>query len=243
LELRQTAALRLAIHIGALGVGTTRRGSTRIANWFRYPGHGNGITLNIGISSVSRDAFALGPMLDCLAHCIQATFSRTRVHALVVDATVHLGAIGAGVALQSAVGRLSKVSGQAGADGIAIPLQALGIGSARRGLAGIGSGWWWFIANRLAGHKRIARHPLGAVTHGNVVDGIAEGIDATMSRTRIHALLVHTRPIPGAIRVQNALWTASGVGITLVLRQARALPIVAQSIGSAGRGLAGIGGS
>lgn len=239
LELRQTAALRLSTHIPALCVRTARGRRANIAHDFRRPR--DRLAQSIGVSGVARSALAVGPVLNRLAYGIEAALARTRVHALVVDASVNLGTVGAGVAFQPAVGRLAKVSGQTGADGISIPLRTLGVGSTRRGLAGIGRRLRRFIANRRARHQGIARHPFGTVAHGDVVDGVAESVGGTVSRTRIHALLVHTRPVPGAVRVQHALRPTTGVGIALVFRQAGALSVVADSIGAARRRLAGIG--
>lgn len=65
-----------------------------------------------------------------------------------------------------------------------------------------------------------------------MIDGIAKCIRSTGARARIDALVAHTGAIPGTLRVQNTLGTTAGVGITLILGQARALAIAALCIGT-----------
>lgn len=91
--------------------------------------------------------------------------------------------------------------------------------------------------------KGIARHSLGAVAHGDVVDDLADGIAATGSGTGISALLPDAGQVPGALRAEDTLWPAGHVGISLILGQTLALSLVeANGIAAAGTGIAGISG-
>lgn len=65
-----------------------------------------------------------------------------------------------------------------------------------------------------------------------MIDGIAEGILGTGAWTRIDALVTHTGAIPGTLRVQYTFRATTGVGIPLILGQARTLAITALCIGT-----------
>jgi len=90
-------------------------------------------------------------------------------------------------------------------------------------------------------HKSIARHPIGTMTHSDMVDHIADGIVATGSGTGISAFLLYTGQISGTLRTENTLGSAGHVGITLIVGHTCALSLIgANGITAAGTGVAWI---
>jgi hypothetical protein len=52
--------------------------------------------------------------------------------------------------------------------------------------------------------------------------GVADGVDAAGSRTRVDTLVVDAGPVSRAIRVENALWATGQVGVAKVAGDAGA---------------------
>lgn len=90
-------------------------------------------------------------------------------------------------------------------------------------------------------HERVAGHPGRTSAHGYVIVHGTQRVSAAGAWTRVHAPVAYTRTIVGAIGIRDALGTAAHVGITLVLREARASAVVASCIRPTGIQVTGIG--
>jgi len=70
-------------------------------------------------------------------------------------------------------------------------------------------------------HKSIARHPIGTMTHSDMVDHIADGIVATGTGTRIAAALADAGQVTWTLGIDGTLRTTMRWS-TKVVGQARA---------------------
>lgn len=73
-----------------------------------------------------------------------------------------------------------------------------------------------------------------------MVDDITDSVLATSARTRVQALAAQAGLVPGTIGVEDALWPAAGVGITVEFGEASTGTGVALGIGTTWRRIAGI---
>jgi len=67
-----------------------------------------------------------------------------------------------------------------------------------------------------------------------MVDDAAKGVRAAGPRTRVDAFVSSAGFVPRTVLVEDALWSAPLVRITLVLGQARANAVTALGVGAAG---------
>lgn len=234
---RQACALRLISVRSTLRIRSTRRGLTGI----RFLLHSNialrllwfHVAANEGIASVSRWARADGRMIHHLAEGIEATAARAGIDAVLLLASQTWQAVRVACAFRTTLRRCAHIILQAGADRVVVQHAATTVGSTRRRSTRIGS--------RRSLHSRcftlyegVPDHSLGAVTVGNVIDHITDGIWSTGAGTGIDALIPHTCAILGAIRVEHTLGSATHIGIALILGQASALTRLADGIGATG---------
>lgn len=84
--------------------------------------------------------------------------------------------------------------------------------SARRRVAGVGG--FHDLSEGKAGHERVAAEMRRTVADGEVVDGIAQGVNTTSSSARVDALVVHARFRQLTIRVQSTLRPARQPGVS-----------------------------
>lgn len=175
-------------------------------------------------------------MVDGKALGVQATDSRARILTLVADAGLVRRAVRAKHALRSAalVG-VALVLVDALACSGSVPLDAVGVRSARRRLA-------WLHRLLLLGHtlhKRIAGESWRAGAGHSVSDNSALGVGAAGSRAGVATLVVDTCLGGLAIRIDDALGPAVGrrtEELRLALADWTALVGLANGVGSAGRG-------
>ena len=161
-------------------------------------------------------------MIDDLAPRVDTAGSRTRVPALLVDASLVLRALGTGDALGPASGRRADEAGLARAHGVAAGDAAQAVGPARRRLARVlrGQDGHGLLAARL---ERVAPEARHARAHGHVVHHAALGVGAAHAAAGITAVLREAGQVAGAVRVDAALGpAAAGVWVTHVRGNARA---------------------
>lgn len=106
----------------------------------------------------------------------------------------------------------------AGADGVAVDVPALAVGSARRGVAGVGFRSRMRTLGDPAQHERVSRETCRASADRDVVYDVALRGLAAGSWTGLHALTPDASSASIALRADHAFRSAPLVGITLVFR-------------------------
>ncbi len=140
---------------------------------------------------------------------ISATQARTGIPTLLLDAGGCLRALRAHQTLRPTIGRRADVIPLTGANANSVLHLELAVGSAGVGVAGI----------QLLYHGNAGRHKLtlcdgvaGVASQTRayrlMTVGVADGVDAAGSRTRVDTLVVDAGPVSRTIRVENALWAA-----------------------------------
>lgn len=188
---------------------------------------------NEWITSIARWTRADGGMIDHMAEGIVATATRAGIDAMLLLAGQTWQTIRVPCALWTTLRWCAYIILQAGADGIVVQHTAATVGSTRRWSTWIPS-WLSLHSWCLTLYEGVSNHSLGAMTVGNVVDYITNGIWCTGAGTGIDALVAHTGAILGAVRVEYTLGAATHIGITLVLGLARALTCLADGVGATG---------
>lgn len=174
-----------------------------------------------------------GGMIDHMAEGIVATATRAGIDAVLLLAGQTRQTIRVACALRTTLRWCANVILQARADRIVVQHTAATVGSTR--------GWSTWIPSWLSLHswcftlyEGVSNHSLGAMTVGNVIDYITNGIRSTCAGTGVDALVAYTGAVPGAVSVEYTLRAATHIGITLVLGLARALTCLADGIGATG---------
>jgi hypothetical protein len=154
---------------------------------------------------------------------ISAAQARTGIPTLLLDAGGCLRALRAHQTLWSTIGRRADVVSLARAHAHPVLHLELAVGTAGVGVAGI----------QLLYHGNTSRHKLtlcdgiaGVASQTRayrlMTVGVADGVDAAGSRTRVDTLVVDAGPVSRTIRVENALWAAGQVGVAKVTGDAGA---------------------
>ena len=170
------------------------------------------------ISGVAWLAAAHRVVVDDATDGVEAAHVQAGVAALLADAGVQAGAVGADDALGSAVGRRADVRRPAGADGTTAGVTALGVRSARRRAArvlGRGRG----DGHRAAARPGVAAEAGRAVADRVVVDDSALGVLVADARARVDALVASAGLVLRALGVAGALGLALDVWVSDVRLQ------------------------
>lgn len=167
------------------------------------------VTLIVALARTHRN------VIDDNALGIRAANARTRVTAMLPNASHSAGTVRAVNALRSASGsiRIANIRRNAATLGHAIVRGALGILAARRPLTRIDH--IVFGRNRRASNERIAAIAGHAITEGRMGDNVALGIGAARIRARVLAFLPYARLALRTVVVEDALgpavWRRSNV--------------------------------
>lgn len=240
--LRQAAAHSVASLVAALGMGSTGRRQAGIdgfaLDWDGMLSYH--LTLDIGTSRVTRWADALRTVVDHVALGEVSTGTGTGVAALLVHAGQAGRTLWVTHTFRATQRRTSVIPRQAGAYGLGAHLPALSMGTAGRGLAGMGFGVRGLELLGLAQHKGIALIASRTLAQGHVIVDLTGGSRSTRSRTRVLATIADAGLVPRTLGAQYALGATTHVGITLVQGQAAADAVRTLGVGSTGRGLTGV---
>jgi len=200
------------------------------------------------ITSVTIVAGADGRVIHHTAEGIEATRSRTGILAALIDAGQGGGTFGVDGTLWSTVGCPAHEIGQAGAHTRLTHNTALGVASAGTGNTGIliGLGLLRLLLPRRTAYKRIAAVAGWAGADRVVVGHLADGLVATIARTRVYTALVYARPVLSTLGANRALWTTGGRSANVVGNAGAdrmAVHLTALAIRTAGRWTAWFNGS
>lgn len=173
---RQAGAHGMSINVAALAVGAAGRWVAGLHNGVLH----DWLHAAVGerISFVSLKTGAHRDVVKYFANGVVATNARAWIHAAVSHAGLVTGTVGRKGALwTAALERIALIVVLA----TALPVETVGVGTARVGIAWVCHHWrllFWFLG---ASHKRIAFVAFNAVADGQVVQNMALGLEAARS--------------------------------------------------------------
>lgn len=178
-----------------------------------------------------------GIVVDDRASSSHTACSRTWIPAFLISTRLILGTLSAHNALWATGRRTSNESWNTRANCLPVDFPTLTVWSTWRGVARISND------RRLlwsALYKCVSCHSVWASTHWNVVDDFTHGVLSACSWTRIDTFATNTGLISSAVRVQDTLWSASTVRISLIFGKTCADTVLTLRIRSTRRWIARI---
>lgn len=204
-----------------------------------------GIASGERITSEAIVARADGRVVHHAAVGIEATGSRTRILAALINAGQSGRTLSVQRTLWPAVGRTANEIGQTGAHSRLTHDTALGVATAGTGYARIliGLRTLWLILPRGTAHERIAAVAGSTRANRVVVGHLADGLVTTGARTWVDAPLVHASSVLGALGTDRALRSTGGRSANVIGdagADRMSVHLTALAVRTAWRGTAGL---
>lgn len=157
-------------------------------------------------------------MINNLTSCVNATHSRTRIFAFLIDTAFVERTISTATTFGTAIRWTSNVSGYASTNCHIVDFTALRIWTTRRWLARV-SYWFWENLYSCASFKSISSIAFNTRTAWWMIDYTAQSVRTTDARTWVATFGVDASLIGRTFAVHYAFWSTWYIGVAVIVRK------------------------